>query len=88
MSEERLQEIKDSIEFQDKWCKEHNLDNVLIKEDKELIEEIERLNNIIKTFEGYLDNVLYTYRKNDLSEACIQLKLAKDKLKELKENSK
>lgn len=48
--------------------------------------EIERLNNIIKTFDGYLDTVLYTYRKNKESEANIQLELAKRKLKELQEN--
>ena len=50
MSEERLQEIKDSIEFQYTLAKAKGYDNALLftNEEEELVEEIERLNNIIK----------------------------------------
>ena len=76
MSEEELKEYKLlKNEF-----------NTLFDENIKLIYENKKLNFIIKTFEGYLDNVLYTYRKDDLNEACVQLKLAKDKLKRLKED--
>ena len=49
MSEERLQEIKDSIEFQYTLAKAKGYDNALLftNEEEELVEEIERLNNII-----------------------------------------
>lgn len=49
MSEERLQEIKDSIKFQYTLAKAKGYDNALLftNEEEELIEEIERLNNII-----------------------------------------
>ena len=51
MSEERLQEIKDSIEFQYTLAKAKGYDNALLftDEEQELVEEIERLNNIINT---------------------------------------
>ena len=51
MSEERLQEIKDSIEFQHTLAKAKGCDNALLftNEEEELVEEIERLNNIINT---------------------------------------
>ena len=45
MSEERLQEIKDSIEFQYTLAKAKGYDNALLftNEEEELVEEIERL---------------------------------------------
>lgn len=53
MSEERLQEIKDSIEFQYTLAKAKGYDNALLftNEEEELVEEIERLNNIINELE-------------------------------------
>ena len=57
MSEERLQEIKDSIEFQHTLAKAKGCDNALLftNEEEELVEEIERLNNIINEFEEELE---------------------------------
>ena len=56
MSEERLQEIKDSIEFQYTLAKAKGYDNALLftNEEEELVEEIERLNNIINQLEKEL----------------------------------
>ena len=49
MSEERLQEIKDSINLQYKVQEANDLNNfnIFTDEEQELVEEIERLNNII-----------------------------------------
>ena len=47
MSEERLQEIKDSVNLQREILKAHNMETLCVDEEQELIEEIERLNNII-----------------------------------------
>ena len=49
MSEERLQEIKDSISLQYKVQEANDLNNfnIFTDEEQELVEEIERLNNII-----------------------------------------
>lgn len=46
MTEERLQEIKDSVEFQYAVAKAQGVDNALLftNEEEELIEEVERLN--------------------------------------------
>lgn len=56
MSEERLQEIKDSVDFQYTLAKAKCIDNALLfaDEEKELIEEIERLNNIIEKIRNYV----------------------------------
>ena len=57
MSEERLQEIKDSISLQYKVQEANDLNNfnIFTDEEQELVEEIERLNNIIETFEEELE---------------------------------
>ena len=49
MSEERLQEIKDSISLQYKVQEANDLNNfnIFTDEEQELVDEIERLNNII-----------------------------------------
>lgn len=51
MSEERLQEIKDSINLQYQVQEANDLHNfnIFTDEEQELVEEIERLNNIINT---------------------------------------
>ena len=56
MSEERLREIKDSVEFQYTLAKAKGYDNALLftNEEEELIEEIERLHSIIKRLEKEL----------------------------------
>ena len=62
MSEERLQEIKDSVNFQREILKAHNMETLCVDEEQELIEEIERLNNIINKLEEVLnENVELTY---------------------------
>jgi len=43
VSEERLQEIKDSVNFQREILKAHNMETLCIDEEQELIEEIEKL---------------------------------------------
>lgn len=50
MSEERLQEIKDSISLQYKVQEANDLHkfNIFTDEERELVDEIERLNNIKK----------------------------------------
>ena len=69
MSEERLQEIKDSIEFQYTLAKAKGHDNALLftDEEQELVEEIERLNNIIEKTESMLKRLMeeqeYCYKK-------------------------
>ena len=59
MSEERLQEIKDSISLQYKVQEANDLNkfNIFTDEEQELVEEIERLNNIINEFKNR-DDVL------------------------------
>jgi len=47
VNKERLKEIKDSVNFQREILKAHNMETLCIDEEQELIEEIERLNNII-----------------------------------------
>lgn len=55
MSEERLQEIKDSISLQYKVQEANDLNNfnIFTDEEQELVEEIERLNNIINELEEF-----------------------------------
>ena len=72
MSEERLQEIKDSIEFQYTLAKAKGYDNALLftNEEEELVEEIERLNNIIKEVREYIEEHLEReYFDYDILEA-------------------
>ena len=58
MSEERLQEIKDSISLQYKVQEANDLNNfnIFTDEEQELVDEIERLNNIIKEVREYCNN--------------------------------
>ena len=64
MSEERLQEIKDSISLQYKVQEANDLNNfnIFTDEEQELVDEIERLNNIINKAIEYIGNhFLYHY---------------------------
>lgn len=47
MNKERLNEIKDSVNFQRKLLLAHNMNTLCVDEEQELINEIDRLNNII-----------------------------------------
>lgn len=70
MSEERLQEIKDSIEFQYTLAKAKGYDNALLftNEEEELVEEIERLNNIINRTTKYVQGLSSKGRGCDIYE--------------------
>ena len=87
MSEERLNEIKDSANFQRKLLWAHNVSIVCVDEAQELIEEIDRLNNIINELEKWLEertygmNEIHTYKIGALEDEVIL-----NKLKALKEN--
>ena len=68
MSEERLQEIKDSIEFQYTLAKAKGYDNALLftNEEEELVEEIDRLNNMIERLNNQLqqkENIIKEVRE-------------------------
>ena len=75
MSEERLQEIKDSINLQYKIQETYNLNkfNIFTDEEQELVDEIERLNNIIKEVREYLN-------KNEIEEVYLDCKLYETKV--------
>ena len=62
MSEERLQEIKDSVDFQYTLAKAKCIDNALLfaDEEKELIEEIERLKKELEIEQDISDGMLET----------------------------
>ena len=85
MSEERLNEIKDSVNFQRKLLWAHNVTIVCVDEAQELIKEIDRLNNIINKLEKWIEE----HKQYQLiSERYIvwEDKLV-NKLKTLKENN-
>ena len=72
MSEERLEEIKDSIEFQKRIVRAYGQDLLLVSEEQELYDEIIRLKEVIK------------FMNNDLDK---YIKKNKDTIKYIKENS-
>jgi len=61
VSEERLQEIKDSISLQYKVQEANDLNNfnIFTDEEQELVNEIERLNNIIDEAIEYIEIIQY-----------------------------
>ena len=68
MSEERLQEIKDSVDFQREMLLARNLGTLCVDEEQELIDEIERLNNIIKEYEDRFKMIKKIVEDNILEE--------------------
>ena len=76
MSEERLQEIKDSISLQYKVQEANDLNNfnIFTDEEQELVNEIERLNNIIKEVREYIKDryngevLTHTFDKDNVGE--------------------
>lgn len=82
MSEERLQEIKDSISLQYKVQEANDLNNfnIFTDEEQELVEEIERLNNIINEAREYIEDrydgevLTYTFDKCNVGELLNILK--------------
>ena len=103
MSEERLKEIKDSIDFQVDYMKSINFDNVILNEEKELYDEVIRLNNIINELEKWLEysinehtnviksnNDIYweTIQKEKYEDRILIMSLVLNKLEELKGGDK
>jgi hypothetical protein len=89
VSEERLQEIKDSVDFQREILLAQNLGTLCVDEEQELIDEIERLNNIINELEDSIVgkiNVLYQVRGQ--SNAIQELSILLRQLRELKGSDK
>ena len=68
MSEERLQEIKDSISLQYKVQEANDLNNfnIFTDEEQELVNEIERLNNIIDKATEYIKDKYAVILADDL----------------------
>lgn len=66
MSEERLNEIKDSVNFQKEILLAYNMNRLLtiyVDKKQELIKEINRLNNIINELEKYCNEEIIDYDK-------------------------
>ena len=82
MSEERLQEIKDSISLQYKVQEMNDLDsfNIFTDEEQELVDEIERLHSIIKEAIEYIQDryngevLTHTFDKENVGELLNILK--------------
>ena len=82
MSEERLQEIKDSISLQYKVQEANDLNNfnIFTDEEQELVNEIERLNNIINEGIEYIEEryngevLTHTFDKDNVGELLNILK--------------
>lgn len=74
MSEERLQEIKDSIELQYTLAKIKGYDNALLftNEEEELIEEIERLNKQLQLISD--EFLKYDWENSSKEQIINQLK--------------
>jgi len=84
MNKERLQEIKDSIDLQLTVAKSVGTRDEIAEEEKELYDEVVRLNNVINELEKYIkENSIY-YNTSDGCQWIDQFKVL-DKLKELKE---
>ena len=88
MSKERLNEIKDSVNFQKEFLLAHNMNTLCIDEEQELIEEIDRLNNIINELEKYIHNELVLDFYNDDMPCELIINKMEKMIKELKENNK
>jgi hypothetical protein len=85
VSEERLQEIKDSINLQYKVQEANDLHsfNIFTDEEQELVEEVERLHSIIKELEKELIDVT-KFKNNildDLEKRTLEVNKLRDKLK-------
>lgn len=88
MSKERLNEIKDSVNFQKEFLLAHNMNTLCLDEEQELIEEIDRLNNIINELEKYIHNELVLDFYNDDMPCELIINKMEKMIKELKENNK
>ena len=69
MSEERLQEIKDSVNFQREILLAHNMGTLCVDEEQELIEEIERLNKRIEIKNNRIQQLMKRTRSARIDKA-------------------
>ena len=76
MSEERLQEIKDSISLQYKVQEANDLDNfnIFTDEEQELVDEIERLNKRIDKAIEFIEKKMEYYYEEDIDNLLDILK--------------
>lgn len=72
MSEERLQEIKDSVSFQKEILLAHNMETLCVDEEQELIEEIERLNKQLQLISD--EFLKYDWENSSKEQIINQLK--------------
>ena len=93
MNKERLQEIKDSIDFQSVVAKTFGITDEILKEEQELYDEVVRLGTVINELEKELNKDYETYicknksyGKTFKAGANIYREHILYKLKELKEN--
>lgn len=68
MNKERLQEIKDSIDLQLTVAKSIGTRNELAEEEKELYDEVVRLDNVINELEKVFIDCDYQYLQRKLKE--------------------
>ena len=95
MTDEKLKEIKDSIDFQERITKEHDFDMTMLQEEIDLYNEViklqqenKELNNILTEFEKWLKEEtkkdtysLYEFNLKQGKKQCL------DKLQELKQKN-
>lgn len=88
MNKERLQEIKDSIDFQREILIANNMGTLCMDEEKELYDEVVRLNNVINELEKWLKGLIDNFNE-DVSEPILHeqmtINLVYDYLENLKE---
>ena len=83
MTEERLKEIKDSIDFQEKIANAYNCGDVVfvLNEERELYNEVVRLREIIdKTTEYCNNNIEFTPRLIDVIDMLRENNLTLEQL--------
>lgn len=89
MNKERLQEIKDSIDFQREVLIANNMRTLCMDEEQELYDEVVRLNNVINELEKWLiDEMEKLHNISGDNFTTVGQKVYQevlDKLKELKE---
>ena len=57
MSEERLEAIKDSVNFQLEVCKNIGVTDEIVLEEKELLDEVIALKEEVEAYRSYIENM-------------------------------
>lgn len=87
ITKKRLKNIKENVYMRSEIAKISRIGiDTSLKEELELIEEIERLNNIIKELEKDLEGRYYGRGKYYMDSDVIGIKEVISKIKQLKEN--